>query len=534
MFSALEAENGPIVVSASLLALVHQKKAYANISPRDLAQRYNEILERIEKLSFSDISLVIPVLEEERALKFSFIDFNAKKAEKWIIKEINPSLYLLLPKKYLQGKKINFENVVQFASHGPITQIEKDLGLKVNHMKTVTISNIKKLEPAPEYADYFIKALNSIFVINAEYPEKNKIPAWALYIDGHGLINHSITDLSFDQFKSLLAFLETKINTKVFVYNSCYAAATNSLLIYKDTERAIDKTYPFTIITMALTDAPTYTVFKLEIEVNGDILQPRFNHSFTEFLSRITSSEITKYNEAIASITTEGAQNIPQIKYPGLPWFSILDNRKVAIIDSIMAKTRTAPLDIATFFARKGTPAEPQALLLTASDNPFEIIINTKSNPTIVSMIPGDASHHIKKISSKNKTLQDILNSFDIKNLMPIKVFVIDEIEAQEDLYEETLQDVVIVLEEGVSKKYFTFKGKRYAVSGTVDEYYTSSEASNDDQKNYDDYLKRFAPTLKEKTIITLQFMSELQSKADKLFTQKMSALKSKNILQIC
>src|SRR4029078_7029332 len=74
-----------------------------------------------------------------------------------------------------------------------------------------------------------------------------------------------------------------------------------------------------------------------------------------------------------------GPQNIPQIRYPGLPWFSVFDNSIVASIGTVMAKTRTAPLDIATFFARQGQQqADPLALLLYAQDIPFQLIIDTK------------------------------------------------------------------------------------------------------------------------------------------------------------
>src|SRR5207249_2149737 len=78
----------------------------------------------------------------------------------------------------------------------------------------------------------------------------------------------------------------------------------------------------------------------------------------------------------------------PQVKYPGLPWFSIIDTDPIVSIGSILAKNRKAPLDIATFFPKKLSSTKDSSgktqitkqdreifgILLYTNEIPFEII----------------------------------------------------------------------------------------------------------------------------------------------------------------
>src|SRR4029079_6026535 len=135
-----------------------------------------------------------------------------------------------------------------------------------------------------------------------------------------------------------------------------------------------------------------------------------------------------------------------------------LDYTNVASIGSIMAKTRTSPLDITTFFAKKGEPAHPLGILLYAKEVPFELVVNTKIKvkdlsssfrkffnkflyfkskqtetcyvPLFVSMVPGDTIHFIKKISSLCNAADAIWNAFYLEGLAEHKTFIIDEIAA--------------------------------------------------------------------------------------------------------
>ena len=185
---------------------------------------------------------------------------------KWVLKEINSSLYLMLPKKYLTKKNISPLSVEAFTQDTSLTPIEWQLGLKVNHLQTVDITAVQPLLRTEEneglvlLADYFIPVekpfatLETIFVTQKDYPHRASAPATTIMINGHGELDQSICSLSIDQFKQFLLFLE-KIKTKLLIYLSCYSTGTNADLLYKDAMSGIDRTYDFPIVSLAITDA---------------------------------------------------------------------------------------------------------------------------------------------------------------------------------------------------------------------------------------------------------------------------------------
>lgn len=498
-FAAFIQKAGPIIVSASLVNNIRsakkpQDKSIANlketaqaIADKDFNQRTSEEKEQI------------------KGIIASTIHFDADSNNLWVIKKINEYLYLFLPKKYLQAKNINPEKVQIFSPDAPITLCEQALSLKVNHLETVDVTAINEPTARPKFAGYFINSLNKIFVTTKEYTNQMSIPSLSVFIHGHGLVELAICYLSLDQFKLFLSFLE-KLKTRLLIYQSCYAAGYNTNLIYKDARAGAQDTYSFPIITIALTDAPTLIAGGLDIIFEQDRMRPRVKPDYACFVQAITQQDIIDYSHAIRCIQPILREpNIPHIRYPGLPWFSILDYDTVASIGSVMAKSRTAPLDIAKFFAKQGKPSEPHALLLYARDIPFELIINTKMPvapqgieqnllskesetcyvPTIISMIPGAVVHFIKKISSSCNTAHDILANFYIDGLWYRKLFIIDEITApfsarmSKALHDETatsgtLANVLIDVAPQAYTKYFTYKGNVYISHGHAEE-------SNDD-----------------------------------------------------
>lgn len=209
LLAALESEAGPIIASAWLLNNVRPTEAPKTQKAQKLLDTYNRILSK-------ELSKRTDEEEKEvRKILLSAISFNDEAAKKWVIKEINASLYLLLPKKYLKSMNVSPENA-DIASK-MLTPHELILGLKVNHMKTVNISDIQQPSSQPTYASYFIEALPDIFVTNSEYSDKAAIPNWAIYLDGHGMIHNTVVQLSISQFKDFLTFLEKKLTQKFYI-----------------------------------------------------------------------------------------------------------------------------------------------------------------------------------------------------------------------------------------------------------------------------------------------------------------------------
>lgn len=475
---------GPIIASYSLLNNIVDipKSVFSQLTKFSSEQRFENfrLVQSMLRNSQKD-SKEYKSLELDLKYLFNFeTEINNHLKEHWIIKLINPSLVLLIPKDYLENeRKIKLEDI-KYNPNLPndiYSPEELKLGLKVNHMQD--LDNILSNKNS-ENTDYFINSLHNIFVIKPDYEamvdymdyidskayeDFDSIPTWVIYISGHGLIYNSIVSLSIDQFKKFLNFLETKINTKMLVYNSCFASGVNNELIYKDLESVIQKTYPFAIVTQSLTDTET-TVRLIELMSNKPG-QKEFGvfTNFKLFLNKINNADAIDYEDTIKDIlSTSGIHNIPQIKLPNLPWFSILSvNNEIVSIGNVMSKSRTKPLNISTYFAKKSNQANPKGILLFTNNIPFEIILNQNQLPVFVSMIPGPLMHYIKQITFKNNfsTITRLGELFSISGLRVHKSYLISEINMN-DLFK--YENVIIDVYNQKGVLYYTSKDGMFVV----------------------------------------------------------------------
>lgn len=548
LLSAIAEQAGPMLASSSLIANISEQQNTDEADPQKLLSSYTAILNKHYLKRTEE-----EILQRKRII-LSVAAFTPEVAQNWVIKEVNPSLYLLLPQRYLAKKGISTQQAQTFVAGGAITQTEQQLGLKINHMKTVSVNDIKKQEATSEYPDYFIDSLNAIFVSNSEYAahqDKKKIPTWAVYINGHGETRHSVAALSLPQFKEFLTFLATKITTKLLIYSTCYAAGVNAQLIYKDQQSGVDTTYPFTIIAQALTDAPTSGLF-LSMEVVHAKLKIKPEIHYNSFVDTVTSAGMPDYRKLMESLDNAdvkkyGFASLPQIKLAGLPWFSAVDADKLLSIGSILAKTRTAPLDVSTF-TKKG--ANPQAILLYAQDVPFELIINTKAPetqapPAIISMIAGNALHHLKKISSTQNSVDALLNGFlTISGLSARKLFLIDEINAPFSpamaatlkAKEGVLNNVVIELADEQYTIMYKHNNTLYKATtkaqGYVDVIDKPAQMANKKDKSKYSELLRLHGVQTSAQAAAPQEVAELQAKLHSSFNKKITYQAAKGIIR--
>ncbi len=544
LLTAISQNSGPIVASASLMANISEIKKLDDKSPQKLISLYATLRPQInvpEKLTLLK-DLIADVIDWQTLSK------------NWIIKEISPLLYLLIPDEYLTKQNLTAADVTAITT-GATTSTELRLGLKVNHLRTViNLTEIHRPATEPQFASYFTEALlaenqSKIFVLKNEYQGEyaNSIPIWSIYLTGHGMMNYAIADLSLEQFKNFLTFLAEKIKTKLLYYQSCYAAGLNNEQIYADEQTGIHKTYPYAIITGALTDA-TITAQLLELKIEQNILKIKSHISYKDFLNQSTTLETINYHDLATTLTPDlndiGLNSAPQIKFPGLAWFSVLDNTKVVNIGSILAKTRTETLNIAKFFAKNGQDAKPLGILLYAQDLPFELTINTgliANRPSdVISMIPGDALHNISKISSKKYNTEELLNSFlQINDLMPQKIFIINNLtglnsstmnsvtaktsDASRRIL--TLQKIVIHLTKTKNMIYFTHNNMIYKTTGKLSTTNQAQPAKPEEITEYNDILTKYStivintnsPDASTSIEVTLE---DAQDQANTLFAQ--------------
>jgi len=447
MFSFAQAifeKAGPIIATASVVQGLTIKKTTYNV---DFFDKLNSAYEH-------------ELISDEKywplryKIGFSLIGFNAQD---WIIKGVDNSYshYLLIPKTYLQAKGIKPEDVASVTTKKELTATELTLGLKVNHMHTVVKPSSYVLTPTDPLRVLWDANANksAVFVINEEYKAYPTIkpPQWALYINGHGRKGEIVVGAPLDAFRVFLTFLERKIKTLLLYYNSCYAAGLTNKKLYEDAEQAITRTYPFVIITQALTDAAVSSEVQKIKSANG-ILSLSPSTMFKTFFKEVEGSDSVDYRAVAKAllydvIPGEVGWSLPQVKLPGVEWFSVIDTNKAVTIGDVMAQARKDPLDIATFFRSHGKNVNPYAILLYAPEIPFELIINTPKVPAIVSMIPGKAHHEIKKISSASHSVKSLIGSFLTMSALTVeKEFVIEELVGINRGFISTAPDGLITL----------------------------------------------------------------------------------------
>lgn len=489
---ALHQKAGPILISSTILK---------NIIKHPSAQQYAQLWAKIRHFNELDayqavanmrtaidnylnaLPSNIPHDQKEKILtqvnawknevqnKFGPIKFSAEflmslfkdtltiNFNEWIIKKVNEHLLLLIPIEYID--KISKKNSRErFFNSQNYTARELNLGMKIDHLETINdIFTFVQTYKQPSESDpgaFFLEYLPSIFLSTAEYKAQSRTkfaleqaPTWSIFLLGHGQTDQSIANISLPEFRKLLTFFEHSIITKLFIYNSCYSAGFNAQQVYKNVESSFLKTYPFTIVTGALTDAPTRAArptvfFKITLD-HIDFVHKKLRtiqlFRFDEFLKEITENNIIRFDEIFYLLFPEtflltdpsSVFSFPQIKLPGIPWFSIIDADKQFIsIGTILASTRTAPLNIMSFFTRQ---KEPIAILLYANLFNFELIIPTKQVPILIPMTTNNPIVSNKSIYKFKKIKISVSIDNFFKTLVSLKdfglpvLFVIDQLE---------------------------------------------------------------------------------------------------------
>lgn len=355
------------------------------------------------------------------------------KESEWVIKEVSEDLILFIAHKSFPELGIrNKEDLDAATDSNEPTKLELKLGLKVNHMKTIQSDAITSNTRHSD-AKYFLTSLTQkkLFTTLSEYPQPLpqdfKMPAWSLYLYGHGESGSSVVYLTINDFKDVLDFFSTKINTRMLVYTSCYSGGVTERRIYDDFSNG-RKTFSFPILSQALTDAPAL----------GGLSAYDFAQAFKESLNpeAINYAAIAEHffiNKNHIWQTEKVWGNEPLIRFPGLEWFSVLDqrngspNREIVQIGNALAMSRDEkrPLNVTEHWGKNAKA--PKALLLYSNEVPFKLKINHPIK-AIISMIPGSSTHVLEAIET-NQPPADFLRSFmGIDQLHYQRVFFIKKL----------------------------------------------------------------------------------------------------------
>lgn len=126
-------------------------------------------------------------LEMEMLFLCSLIDFD----KDWDIRQVNDDIFLLIPKNYIKNLGINHSNKSLLNENQRFTYLELELGLKIDHMKTIK----RNFFEAPSIqsnktAISIAKSLEQIFLtiddIKTSHSKKILKYVWSIHMSGHG------------------------------------------------------------------------------------------------------------------------------------------------------------------------------------------------------------------------------------------------------------------------------------------------------------------------------------------------------------
>jgi len=367
------------------------------------------------------------------------VSFNS---EKWIVRKINErsNLFLLLPKADFNDKDWRAIKASGKNAHtrNTTTPLEIKLGVKIDHMLRIpeiedatdsrkAIQNYfdshyeqynKSASPETLASD-FMHALTDNHIFVPRYKNWH-LPNFALYLIGHGAYKHSIAGISIiappekrSAFQQLLDYLEKKLNIKIFIYNSCYAAGFNAKLIYGELmEQGGTQTYSFAIATAIAGDLPIMQRI-MPIPHSSPIT---FNIDFKQFALAVKKS-IIDYKKVILLILPQThISGIAHLRPANSPaWFSLseLDTAVITIgrVKALALEKNKQPLVIKQYKDDSGALKDPTAILAGVSKLNFPIIIdkNIKKLPTFILLSLKKSLIHSTLLSTRAPPLMSVI-----------------------------------------------------------------------------------------------------------------------------
>ncbi len=269
----------------------------------------------------------------------------------------------------------------------------------------------------------------------------------------------TVVSLSLPTFSSLLDFFDKHIKTSMLFYSTCFSGGRNVQLSF--TSGGIHKIYNFTLISAISSDVtamgamPLFVVHDFEADdfviaakgVRLDYVNDASYQKFFDFQEH--NDRLEKVIRAIVPIATA---NAPAIRLPGMTWFSTMQLGEFATLNKIaiskaVQKGSLAIADVLAILFY--IPYIPLDLVLTISpsfvkeseesfiynpDLKFELeyckkeLFDANKTPLFVSMMPGNATHWIKKISAPDRLFTSFVDNMLSANIAGEKIYLIDEL----------------------------------------------------------------------------------------------------------
>ena len=296
----------------------------------------------------------------------------------------------------------------------------------------------------PYYSSRFLSALQALVL-----PKKTRDYAWNILFTGHGLtaplILSTICGLDTGHFKKFLQFLNTELNTRILVYETCFGGTQKLLLDLYQTDKSPD-IYNFPIICSCLTDAPAYYCQRTPSDsLFNYIHKIRLNPKAPAALIRAVHASTALYEltaKNTKKITSYTFNNCPQIRWAQSSSFC------VAPIDKLVTPLcKPITLHTADHFSCISVPTP--GLVIDQPLVPYILELPLGEQHRIASSIPGPARHALYKLSMPNNFKPHMLIrlfSKTIKKLATPKLFLIDTVQYQvQDKTDQVTQVLVFI-----------------------------------------------------------------------------------------
>lgn len=382
-----------------------------------------------------------PLLDQSQyELFFSFFVYLFNyEVDQWDCYRVNDYYYLLIPHDYL--KKVMPERPVSL--YKDYTAKEIALGLSVDHLEFIEDpleASLLAFKPNKRNEHDFIRCLHEIFIPQAIYDATKISCAWNIFFIGHGgnmPISFSsqtwdiIAELSVDEFRTFLLFMNEVIKTSLFVYTTCYGAGKHLQEPYTVDGKPLLFQYP--IVINNVTDVPSYgrwrfvippAVLKKKFLIEGynfdetsgqwslNLDDPNHNINNWKKIWKAVNT-FNKSSDVEALVTDqflEGLgglhpENIPNVRFAGSDTFVICSPHVSIKINATMVSLKKyykTPIIVDNLYVLLETNVITAPLLLKSKD-PF---------PHIISVIPGHAMHYIKKVKASEYQPLDLLHCF--------------------------------------------------------------------------------------------------------------------------
>jgi hypothetical protein len=456
--SAIAEKSIPILMHASVWNSFVERRAYfkQNAQQNDtkehkLLSLYEEINNKIafwssqynkasEDLVENKRLIIERVNEEFYGTHFDVQDFEyqllsnyltAFDSNDWFVYKKH-GFYLLIPKNYAKN----------FGSLG----FKTDNLEKVDACEDIGLNYFESQQPSS-----LVDVLPNFFCTHKDSDDRSTRYKWDIVLSGHGgsfyaennqegKISWSgeplIADLTVPEFRNVLDFFQTQLNTHLLHYSSCYAGGNHI-------ELAFEKVYNFAIICDCLTDCATFckwtntlpskqkknlTVDDLDyhLAVKSWGLNMRSPYNWDEFFKVAAQIDFS----ALFTFSLEKSEELPRalahITYPIIANISLLrppgSNRFHPLISQDMMK-----IDDQSVLFEDGKGKNVVKVILLESDSiDRDLILNNAESLRIISIKPGKAQHYIRRLILENPI--DLPSAFwQAEFQIYDKTFLIDE-----------------------------------------------------------------------------------------------------------